>query len=411
MKILISAYACEPNQGSEPGVGWNFVHEMSTHHELWVLTQSDGREAIEQELKAHPSPNLHFVYFDPLNWQLDLWQATAEIQLHYYLWQIQAYFVGRSLNRDHPFDLVHHVTFVKYWSPSFLSLLDIPFLWGPVGGGEAAPKAFWKDFGWRGKVYETLREIAQRLGELDPFTVATARRCALARATTEDTAKRLRHLGTPKLEVFSEAGLSRQDLKDLEQRPLPSDSIRFISSGRLLHWKGFYLSLQAFALANLPDAEYWILGDGPERSALEAIAQSSGVAERVRFLGRVDRTKVLSTLAECHVMVHPSLHDSGGWACLEAMAIGRPVICLNLGGPAVQVTEETGIKVDAVNPTQAIADIAAAMTQLAGDRDLIVRLGQNARERIETSFSWEGKVKNTSALYEELVYAKQLMTV
>jgi glycosyltransferase involved in cell wall biosynthesis len=409
VKILISAYACEPGQGSEPGVGWNFVREMARHHELWVLTQSDGRAAIEAALANHPEPNLHFVFFEPLRWQLDLWEAKAEIQLHYYLWQVQAYFVGRSLHREHHFDLAHHVTFVKYWSPSFLSLLNIPFLWGPVGGGEAAPKAFWRDFGWRGKIYETLRETAQRLGELDPFTVATAKRCVLARATTEDTAKRLRHLGTPKLEVFSEAGLSRQDLADLKQRPLPSGAIRFVSSGRLLHWKGFYLSLQAFVLADIPKAEYWILGDGPERGALQAIAQNSAVAERVRFLGRVDRTEVLSTLAQCHVMVHPSLHDSGGWACLEAMAIGRPVICLNLGGPAVQVTAETGIKVAAQNPTQAIRDIAAAMTRLAGDPALIEQLGQNARQRVETSFSWEGKVKNTSDLYEELVSAKQLV--
>lgn len=406
MKILISAYACEPDQGSEPGVGWNFVHEMAKHHELWVLTQSDGREAIEKELKQRPDPNLHFVYFDPLRWQLDLWEATAEIQLHYYLWQIQAYFVGRSLHHQVQFDVVHHVTFVKYWSPSFLSLLDIPFLWGPVGGGEAAPKPFWRDFSWRGKVYETLRELAQRLGELDPFTIATARRCAIAQATTEDTAKRLRHLGVPQLKVFSEAGLSRQDLADLKQRSLPdAGPIRFVSSGRLLHWKGFHLSLRAFIQANLPNAEYWILGDGPEKESLQKLAEASPAADRIRFLGRVPRSEVLEALSDCHVMMHPSLHDSGGWACLEAMAIGRPVICLNLGGPGIQVTEETGIKVEATDPQQAVTDIAAAITRLAGDRALIAKLGQNARTRVETFFAWQSKVKTTADLYQKLVNA------
>lgn len=408
MKILISAYACEPDQGSEPGVGWNFVHEMAKHHELWVLTQSDGREAIEKELKERPDPNLHFVFFDPFKWQLDLWDATAEIQLHYYLWQIQAYFVGRSLHRQIQFDLTHHVTFVKYWSPSFLALLNIPFLWGPVGGGEAAPKPFWRDFGWRGKVYETLRATAQRLGELDPFTIATARRCALAQATTEDTAKRLRHLGVPQLRVFSEAGLSEQDLADLKQCPLPEASpIRFVSSGRLLHWKGFHLGLRAFIQADLPDAEYWILGDGPEKEQLQQLAQASPAAERIRFFGRVARSEVLEALSSCHVMVHPSLHDSGGWACLEAMAIGRPVICLNLGGPGVQVTESTGIKVEATDPQQAVTDIAAAITRLVGDRALIAELGQNARDRVESSFAWQHKAQVTADLYQELVQSSR----
>ena len=51
------------------------------------------------------------------------------------------------------------------------------------------------------------------------------------------------------------------------------------------------------------------------------------------------------------MLIHPSLHDSGGWVCLEAMAAGRPVICLDLGGPGLQVTEKTGIKVKASTPT------------------------------------------------------------
>ena len=406
MKILISAYACKPNQGSEPGVGWNFVSEMAKHHELWVFTQSDGRETIERELEAHPNSNLNFVYFDPFSWRLDLWKAKAEIQLHYYLWQIQAYFVGRSLHKKYDFDLVHHVTFVKYWSPSFLSFLDISFLWGPVGGGEAAPMAFWQAFSLRGRVYETLRSLAQWLGELDPFTRATAKRCVMAVATTEDTARRLRYLNVPQLKVFSAIGLSSQELANLKQLPLPTSSpMRFVSIGRLLHWKGFHLGLQAFIQADIPDSEYWLLGDGPEKSELMDMIQGSSAGDRVRFFGKVQRTSVLESLADCHVLVHPSLHDSGGGACLEAMAIGRPVICLDLGGPGVQITEKTGIKVAANNPQQAVDDIAAAMIKLAKDRALIAELGQNARERVEQSFAWENKIKETAKLYDVLVKA------
>ena len=404
MKILISAYACEPGQGSEPGVGWNFVKEMSSHHELWVLTQSDGRLEIERELQDNPNPNLHFLFFDPLNWQLDLWKAKAEIQLHYYLWQIQAYFVGRSLDQRVDFDLIHHVTFVKYWSPSFLSLLPAPFLWGPVGGGEAAPKPFWKDFSRRGKAYEWLRVIAQRLGEADPFTRLTAKRSALAQATTEDTAKRLRHLGAPSIQVFSAVGLSNQDLEMLNHRPLPPTSTtRFISIGRLLHWKGFHLGLRAFIEADLPDTEYWLLGDGPELESLQGIANSSKVANKIKFWGKRPRHDVLGKLSDCHVLIHPSLHDSGGWACLEAMALGRPVICLDLGGPAIQVSNQAGIKVAANNPQQAIKDIAVAMAQFANNRQLISDFGRNSRELVETNFSWPSKVVTTSALYEKLV--------
>ena len=161
--------------------------------------------------------------------------------------------------------------------------------------------------------------------------------------------------------------------------------------------------MKAFIEADLPDAEYWLLGDGPDREHLMQLASASKAAERIKFLGKKPRQEVLSSLADCHIMLHPSLHDSGGWVCLEAMATGRPVICLDLGGPALQITEESGIKVPAQNPEQAVEDMAIAMVNLAEDRERLFQMGQRARERIETHFSWSSKVVTTSALYEKLV--------
>ena len=62
MKILLSAYACEPGVGSEPGKGWNMAREMANHHEVWVLTWSHRRPSIEAEITRNPVPNLHFIY-------------------------------------------------------------------------------------------------------------------------------------------------------------------------------------------------------------------------------------------------------------------------------------------------------------------------------------------------------------
>ena len=113
--------------------------------------------------------------------------------------------------------------------------------------------------------------------------------------------------------------------------------------------KAFHLGLRAFAQFHrqLPESEYWIIGDGPERKGLERLARQLGVAESVRFWGWLPRPEALRLLAECDVLVHPTLHDSGGWVCLEAMVAARPVVCLDLGGPGVQVTDETGIKLPA----------------------------------------------------------------
>ena len=405
LKVLLSAYSCEPGKGSERGVGWNVAREVANHHEVWVLTRPDeSKEAIEAELDRNPVPNLHFVYFTlPIwggGWR---WGSTGAMQIHYYLWQIQAYFVARRLHREIGFDLSHHVTFVKYSTPCFLCLLPIPLVWGPVGGGESAPKPFWRDFGFRAKVYERMRNLVRGIGELDPLVHLTARRSAIVRATTEDTAKCLYKMGTNYVYIVPESGLPEEDITQLAQFEKPTQSpVRFISMGRLLHWKGFHLGIRAFAAANL-DAEYWVVGDGPEEANLQALASELGISHRVKFWGRLPREETLLRLGESQVLVHPSLHDSGGWVCMEAMAAGRPVICLNLGGPAVQVTKETGIKVPAHDPDQAVKDLATAMAKLANNAQLRVQMGEAGQRLVQERYSWKVTGERLSQLYYEVV--------
>jgi glycosyltransferase involved in cell wall biosynthesis len=407
MNVLISAYSCEPGKGSERGVGWNVVREVARHHQVWVLTRPDeSKAAIEAELAANPVPNLKFVYFTLPFWQDSLrWGQTGAMQLHYYLWQIQAYFVAKKLHQQIGFDIAHHVTFVRYSSPSFLSLLPIPFIWGPVGGGESAPPVFSVDFSLKNKLYEFLRWAWRSVGELDPFTRLTARRSAIAYATTEDTAKRLRALGATNVQRLSESGMAEPEIEELSQFPLPGAPVRFINIARLLHWKGIHLGLRAFAQANLPDAEYWVLGEGPELQKLQALASELEITAQVKFWGLLPREQVLAKLEQCTALVHPSLHDSGGWVPLEAMAAGRPIICLNLGGPSELVTPDIGIKVAAADRAQTIDQLAAAMNRLAQDTTICQRMGEAGRKRVRDMHSWQAKGELLVQVYVDVVTA------
>lgn len=406
LRVLISAYACEPGKGSEPGVGWNVAKQMAKFHDVWVITRANNHSAIELEMSLNPCSTLHFAYYDLPVWARWWKKGTRGIQLYYYLWQIGIFFIGRRLHKEIRFEIIHHATFVRYWTPSFLSFLSVPFIWGPVGGGESAPKAFWKGFSLKGRMYERFRETARWLGEHDPFVRRTAKNSSLGLATTEDTAARLKSLGLKKVAIIGESSLAESEINQLESAPFSNGkSVRFISMSRLLHWKGIHLSLRAFAHANLPLAEYWIVGDGPERKRLEALTQELLISDRVFFWGLLSRHETIVKLKECHALVHPSLHDSGGWVCLESMTVGRPVICLNLGGPATQVTPETGIKILAVTPNQVVRDMSNAMLRLAKNPHLVAELGRAARERVTNDFSWEGKGRTFNAIYQGVVKA------
>lgn len=405
MRVLVSAYACEPERGSEPGVGWNWVRQISRFNEVWVITRANNRQAIEAALAKHPLPGVHWVYFDLPRWARFWKRSQRGVHPYYYLWQVGAYLVARKLHREVGFHLAHHATFVNYWMPSLLALLPVPLVWGPVGGGESAPGAFWHSFGLRGKVFELLRDLARRLGEFDPFVRLTARRAALVIATTEETRVRLRSLGCKRISVFSQVGLPRDEMDRLGSlRVRESGPFRLMSIGNLLHWKGFELGLRAFAqfIARFPASEYWIVGDGPERKRLEKLARKLGAAGSLTFWSALPRSQVLEKIAECDVLLHPSLHDSGGWVCVEAMAAGRPVVCLDLGGPALQVTRDTGIKVLPASPQHVVRDLADAFYKLASDPELRTRLSSGARKRVEEHFDWDKKGLFMAKLYESL---------
>jgi len=214
----------------------------------------------------------------------------------------------------------------------------------------------------------------------------------LVEATTPETAARILRLGAENFQIRSQLGLGREEIEQLSANGVEDDyPPRIISIGRLLHWKGFHLGLRAFARADLPGTEYWIVGDGPERRRLQTLAEALGVENRVRFWGYLSREETLAKLVQCQILIHPSLHDSGGGACLEAMAAGLPVVCLDLGGPAVLATKETALAVPAISPEQASHDLADALERLAKDPALRLRIGEAAQEKVKREYSWEMK--------------------
>jgi glycosyltransferase involved in cell wall biosynthesis len=401
MRVLVSAYACEPGKGSEPGVGWNWVQQIARVHDVWVLTRASNRQAIEASAVHDPLPRVRWLYVDLPRWSRAWKKGTRGLHLYYYLWQIAAYMTARKVHRRVHFDVVHHVTFVNYWMPSLVALLPVPFVWGPVGGGESAPPAFRGDFSASGRIHEVARDAARNVARLDPLVRLTARRAAIGFATTSHTERQMRALGCRTTMVYSEAGIPGKELTTQRDATTPSHRLTVISMGRLIHWKGFHLGLRAFAKfrCTYPDAEYWIVGDGDERRELERLSTALGVSDCVTFFGSVPRSAALEMLDAASVLLHPSLHDSGGWVCLEAMTAGRPVVCLDQGGPGLQVTDETGIKVRPTNPDQVVRDLADALLRVAQDCELRKRLGEDGRRRVERWFAWDKKGEFINTIY------------
>jgi hypothetical protein len=223
MKILLSAYACEPNTGSEPGVGWHWALELAKMgHEVWVITRANNRSPIEEALQSVSLPNLQFVYYDLPVWAKWWKKLKGGVYLYYVLWQWGAYQAAQSLTARVMFDRVHHITFGVFRQPSFMAFLGIPFIFGPVGGGERAPYALRQSFPARGYVIDLLRDLSNWFSSLEPITQGVYKRSSIILCKTPETLSCIPKSYQDKCRLYLEIGID-SELIDSRDRNLTQE--------------------------------------------------------------------------------------------------------------------------------------------------------------------------------------------
>jgi glycosyltransferase involved in cell wall biosynthesis len=401
LRVFCSAYACEPGHGSEPGIGWNVVTALSDWHEVWVLTRENNRQSIDRALSQNPRPSLHFVYFD-LPARLRWWKRRGRgIRTYYRLWQHGALNVATQLNERVGFDVAQHVTFGQYWSPSFLSQMSVPYVWGPVGGAEVFPRSLYSGTSPRSVLASEIRRGFPIWAERFPKVKQTARRSAIALAATPESAGRIRSMGARRVEVLSAVGLNREDIASIDQaaiRRQDSGPVRFLTVTRLIGTKGVELGIRAFLSASIAGATYDIVGDGPDRRRLERLVRKAGATDRVRFHGWLARETTLREYASADALVHLSPAESGGFVCLEAMAAGMPVIYLAAGGPSVVVPDGAGIGIQLGETETVVKRVAEAMSCLSEDPSLRGRLARQGRRHAISDGLWTARASRLARL-------------
>ena len=116
MKLLLSAYACLPNAGSEPGNGWSWaMHLAERGIDVTVLTRTENRTKIEAYMAERELANPHFAYVTAGGRMI-----RPTTGLHYLLWQWCAVAVARQRHRESAFQLIHHITYTSIHVPTQL---------------------------------------------------------------------------------------------------------------------------------------------------------------------------------------------------------------------------------------------------------------------------------------------------
>lgn len=416
LNVLLSAYACNPYRGSEEGVGWGWAQMIAKRHDVHVITAAYQREPIERWAAEHPGEldgiSFHYVshkwwHYSPTpGWTFIESSALKPIMnLAYGSWLKEAHRVAANLHSEHRFDLVHLVTYVGFRFPGRYWRMDLPLVWGPIGGLENTPWRFLPLFGVGGSIYYAGRNLINSLQKL--WLRGPKRSFRKARggiiAATEGMRREILRCYGEESEIVCEIGVSPAARPEPSTRE-PGQPLKIAWSGEHLPGKALPLLLRALAeIGTDVDWRLTILGKGACTEKWRSLALKAGVDDRCTWTGWVERADALERLSDSHVFVITSLKDLTSTVLLEALGQGVPVICPDHCGFANVVTADCGIKLPVESPQQLAGDIAQAIRKLAADERERRRLADGALRR-SCAFDWESKGHQVDAVYARVAF-------
>ena len=387
-------------------MGWNWAQSLSRHGEVHVLTAARNRSSIETggPPETAGSPVFHFV---PELIPARVAGRLGLVWLLYYAWQWQAYRLASKLHRERPFDISHHVTYGSWRVPSFLWKLGVPFVWGPVGGGQNSPPGFGGLLGVRGRVFQAWRRFWQLLSGLDPFLRLNCRRAASILCANAATSRILPEASRWKCRLMVGVGCELSRPAPNRRHRKQKEPFRLLWISEMEAWKGLPLLLHTLARIEKPERpRATIVGDGAERSRWQDLATRLDIADCASFTGHIPDAEVREVLAEAHALVFTSLVETSGTVVLEGMAAGLAVIVLDWGGPGEMVTADCGVRIFPHSPEQVVVELAAAIQALATDAERCRSLGDAAQERVQSALAWNHKAQQVKDLYEEILRSR-----
>jgi glycosyltransferase involved in cell wall biosynthesis len=404
-RVLLVAYACSPDRGSEPGIGWHWSKEMAKYFDVWVLCE---KHEFENDIKKYFAYNgeirgLQFCFISKSKLEHWLQKIRGFYYLGYNFWQRRAYRVADKLNKKLHFDIIHHITLGGYREPGYLWKLDAPFIWGPVGGAQNYPSQFLKSAGLSVGLKECMRSILNHIQlRFSPRVRKALNRASFLLASNSITKSDFERIHNVRSLLMTDVGIPYIENRLSDSKP-NQGPLKLLWNGHLEHRKALDLLIKA--LSKLPDhIEYdlRILGRGPMQKRWRKLARQTGIENRCKWLGWMNYSDAIAQYMWPDMFVFTSLRDTSGTVIMEALSHGLPIICLDHNGASDIVTEDCGIKIPVTSPEEVISQIAKAIASLADNRRQLKKLSQGAKERAY-DYLWSNRGKTLANIYESVL--------
>lgn len=410
MNILISAFLCDPTRGSDHYVGWANAVSIAKYNDVYLMTRTSNKEHIEMfcaDNKIENIDKLHFIYVDDINVIGKFISKCSRYWgylYNYNKWQKKAYLKAKEIYKTNKIDICHHISVPDFRVAGYLWKLDVPFIYGPVGGGQGTPNCL-RDYVRENLMFEKFRDFINWITVHKPSYKKAINKSRCVYCSNDETVKCVTSCGTNKNNIFRLTELCVDDKRISENenyiREFKDDKVHIIVAGRLIYRKGIALLLDAISQLDTNFAFCVdIYGDGQQRSLLEQYSNKLNLQDIVTFHGNVSYDKMQEKYRYADIYCLPSIRETTGTALFEAMLNHLPVVALNQHGAKYIVEQDAGILVDVVNKNQVIKEMSNALKILIENPDIRQQYGNNGYKKMKDKYTWSRRAEYWNEQYK-----------
>lgn len=402
LKILINAYACSPNMGSEPGMAWNWCVNLANYCELHIITEGEFRDTIEAILPTLPQgKNMHF-YYNPVSDEIRkmCWnQGDWRFYKYYKEWQWRTYLMAKDICQKNHIDILHQLNMIGFREPGYLwKIPDIPFIWGPVDAKESFPMAYLEGASLKTKLFMQLKNTITKwqLQHAKRVHIAAKRASYVisASSNSQQAFKKYFQIESP---LLNETGCYIQEHPIIDKSQKEYLDVLWV--GKLDFRKQLGLALRSVAETQNSHIKLHIVGSG-NSLPYQALAKELGIEAQCKWYGAVSHEEVQRIMQESDVFFFTSVAEGTPHVVLEAIGNNLPVVCFNTCGQGDSVNEKVGIKISLSTPNQSIIDFAEKINYLYQNKSILQQLSKGCNKR-QKELSWDNKALQMVELYNK----------
>lgn len=401
MKVLINAYACSPNKGSEPGMAWNWCIHLAKYCELHIITEGEFRDEIEETVLLLPQGENMYFYYNPLPKEVRkmCWnQGDWRFYRHYKNWQFKTYQIANEIIKTNKIDILHQLNMIGFREPGYLwKIKEIPFVWGPVDAKQNFPVSYLDGTSLKTKIFINLKNIITyfQLKYSKRIRLAAKKASVIVSASTNSQVSFSRFFGVQS-PLLNETGcyLQEHEIKNKKTKK----KLDLLWVGKLDFRKQLSIAIKTLAKINNTEVVLHIVGAG-DNAFYKSLAKEVGVESQCRWYGLVNHNEVQDMMKKCDLLFFTSVAEGTPHVVLEAIGNNLPVLCFNTCGQGDSINEKVGVKIELSNPEQSTVDFSKKIQDLFDNRHSIELMAINCKEHQE-NLSWERKALGMFELYK-----------